>query len=1132
MRLRLLALLAPLVVLLPAPAGAVCPSNVNILGSLTCSSTQSGSLNIGAPSYLGNTYTCGTPYAPLAQNGPEDVYEFQCQTTGSVNLDITNLSCDIDIYILNVTCNPNTGCQAGSTAASTTNDSVTFTCTSGQLYYVVIEGYEVPYGLCNSGASYTLTFDVSQSTGCPEDCNDGIDNDFDSFVDCDDPDCYGDPSCDCDNDGDGYDGLGCGGDDCNDANAAINPGAFELCDGLDNNCNGLIDEGYDNDGDGYRVCDGDCDDNDPGVHPGAVEIPYDGIDQDCDGADLVDVDGDGFIGAQAGGPDCDDTDASVHPGATEEADFVDDDCDGDVDEGTEHYDDDGDGFTELGGDCNDGDAFVHPAAYEICNPGVDDDCDGVIDEGTECFDDDGDGLTELDGDCNDGDANVFPGQTEILDNGIDDDCDGVVDLGEGDADGDGYTESGGDCLEGDPTVFPGAAEICDSKDNDCDGEIDEGTECSDDDGDGFTEQDGDCHDADPAVNPDATDTVNGIDDDCDGDVDEGTDVFDDDGDGLSEQQGDCDDDDATVYPGADEAANGIDDDCDDEIDEGLADADSDGFTEADGDCDDSDGWANPDVPEMCDGVDNDCDGEVDEGLDCQEVEGDDGDGPANARGGCDCNTGGGSAALGSLLLLLGLRRRRSDLRLLARVAPLLLLIPTLGCEDEVAVNQVPKTLSFGPEFTDLGTVYVGQTLAAEVLVTQLSGAAIAVDTFALTNHEGEFFSLPELELLELDRDVVVPVEVRYAPQVEGYHWASVLIETQSQTPAIEVVLRANAVLPDLQVTPLALDFGNVLAGADRTMATTVINGGELAIDLLSVESGNPAFAPGTGVPTTVPAGGSVDVDVVFTAGDDEPAYGSLVLGLEGGLSLGPVLLRGNDCELGIPSAYDEDGDGYTTCGGDCDDFDPEARPGLAEEPDLVDNDCDGIVDEGTILYDDDGDGFSEVEGDCNDANTAVSPAELEADGNGIDDDCDGVVDAGIGDVDGDGYAPLGGDCDDGEPTVFPGAPELADGLDNDCDGLVDEGTPVFDDDGDGLAETMGDCDDTNPAIFTGALEIPDWADNDCDGEVDEGTVHADDDGDGYTELGGDCNDGDPAIGPNQLEIQGNFIDDDCDGITQ
>ncbi|MEZ4934517.1 MAG: MopE-related protein [Saprospiraceae bacterium] len=71
--------------------------------------------------------------------------------------------------------------------------------------------------------------------------------------------------------------------DCNDGNALINPGAAEICDGLDNDCDGIVpaDE-VDADGDGYRVCDNDCNDTNPAINPGAAEI-CNGLDDNCNG---------------------------------------------------------------------------------------------------------------------------------------------------------------------------------------------------------------------------------------------------------------------------------------------------------------------------------------------------------------------------------------------------------------------------------------------------------------------------------------------------------------------------------------------------------------------------------------------------------------------------------------------------------------------------------------------------------------------------------------------------------------------------------------------------------------------------------------------------------------------------------
>lgn len=152
-----------------------------------------------------------------------------------------------------------------------------------------------------------------------------------------------------DHDGDGFLQK----DDCDDRDPTIFPGADELCDGKNQDCDEEIDEDAldaptwypDGDSDtfgdsrhaGTTDCAGrgvanslDCDDTTALVNPLAVEIPYDGIDNDCNGGDLIDVDGDGWAGAAVEGHDCDDRDATRHPTAVETWDdgFTDNDCDG------------------------------------------------------------------------------------------------------------------------------------------------------------------------------------------------------------------------------------------------------------------------------------------------------------------------------------------------------------------------------------------------------------------------------------------------------------------------------------------------------------------------------------------------------------------------------------------------------------------------------------------------------------------------------------------------------------------------------------------------------------------------------------------------------------------------------------
>jgi hypothetical protein len=134
----------------------------------------------------------------------------------------------------------------------------------------------------------------------------------------------------------------------------------------------------DSDGDGYPDS-VDCAPNDASIYPGATEIPYDGIDQNCSGADLCDVDLDGFDAIVCGGTDCNDNDPTIYPGAIDiPGDGIDQSCSGEDAEPI--CDLDGDGYLSLacgGDDCNDADASVHPGAVDIPGDGIDQNCDGT-----------------------------------------------------------------------------------------------------------------------------------------------------------------------------------------------------------------------------------------------------------------------------------------------------------------------------------------------------------------------------------------------------------------------------------------------------------------------------------------------------------------------------------------------------------------------------------------------------------------------------------------------------------------------------------------------------------------------------------------------------------------------------------
>ena len=251
---------------------------------------------------------------------------------------------------------------------------------------------------------------------------DGLDNDCDGEVD------------DVDVDRDGFVDVDCGGTDCDDLSPLVNPEALEVCgDLVDNDCNDIAeDKDVDEDGAIDVACGGDdCNDRSALARPGLDEVCGDRLDNDCDGsADNKDIDGDSFLDPACGGTDCDDDESRAFPGNPEVCDLVDNDCSDVVDD----KDTDGDGYIDDdpvcgGDDCDDDDIFVNPGADEMCGDLVDDDCSGATDD----RDIDGDGFFDDDpacggDDCKDSLDTVFPDAPEIRD-GEDNDCNLLWDEG-------------------------------------------------------------------------------------------------------------------------------------------------------------------------------------------------------------------------------------------------------------------------------------------------------------------------------------------------------------------------------------------------------------------------------------------------------------------------------------------------------------------------------------------------------------------------------------------------------------------------------------------------------------------------------------------------------------------------------
>ena len=839
-------------------------------------------------------------------------------------------------------------------------------------------------------------------------------------------------------------------DDCDSQNPNIYPGSpDEYGDGIDSNCDGA--DGIDSDGDGFAsnapLSDPlrDCNDSDPSWYPGAADsIDAGGADNNCDGTDGIDSDGDGWASQASGGQDCDDQDPdqaqaqdldldgisdcdgdcndldpSMHPGASELCDGKDNDCnaaadfeniaggeidgDGDgsppcaedcddSDPSRDSRDDDGDGFSTCVGDCNDTSSAIYPGAYDEWGDSIDSDCDGVdgndldgdghagdaLDDSADCDDSDGsvypqdadgDGFTLCNDDCDDNDPNVFPYAAETVCDGVDSNCgsdDPSIEAQEQDIDGDGYLPCA-PYLGTDPTLLGGA---------DCD-DTNAGLYPADADGDGATLCDGDCDDADPNRLPGATELVcDGFDSDCLIDIGE----QDNDLDGQLPCEGDCDDHDPTMY--------GSDGDGD-----GRSPCGIDGMAGTnDDDCDDHDSSIYPGNTELCDGLDSDCifdggesDDDGDGYVECSPWVGSD----PGIIGGQDCNDADPAQ------------------------------IPT-DADGDGAAGCAGDCDETDP------SIYPGA----------IDASCDGVDSDCLAD----------------------PAEV----DDDGDGWLDCLGYTGT---VAGIAGGGDCDDSDPDFTPADADNDNWSScGPDGVP-------GSADDDCDDQDDSVFPYAPDASC-DGIDHDCHYDGDEIDDDGDGYPECGPYT-------GSDPTILGGGDCDDGDPNnvPLDADGDGLAGCAGDCDETDPSIYLGA---PDLscdgIDHDC--LVDRDEI--DVDGDGFMPCQGDCDDGNDHRYPGASEL-CNGIDDDCNGAPMGLEIDNDGDGFNECSGnDCDDYQSSIYPGAAEACDGIDNNCNGVLDD---QLDADGDGWSTCGADG-----AIASG--------DEDCD-DNDAGLNLSDSDGDGY-----------------------------------
>jgi len=914
--------------------------------------------------------------------------------------------------------------------------------------------------------------------------------------------------------------------DCQPFDSAVFPGAEEVCNGKDDNCNFEPDEGFnDNDSDGLADCvdddddddgfadAGDCDPLDAGIFPGAEE-QCDAADNDCDGfvdEGFADSDGDG----QA---DCLDEDLD-----NDGIPNMDDNCPALANEAQE--DTDGDGEGDLCDPDMDGDGIANgldncplnfnAAQFDLDSDGLGDSCDE---------DADGDDVTDKDDNCV-GVAN--PGQEDLDADGSgdacdeDDDGDGVQDgadncpmtanPGQEDTDNDGIGDACEKDVDGDlvPDLQDNCIAVFNPGQEDCDGNG-EGDACqADDDGDGVVDESDNCL---CLANPGQEDMdEDDVGDACDPDVD---------GDGIHngldncpgqfnpaqfDMDGDGEGDDCDVDKDGDGVLNDFDS-CPLAPNLGQDDLDEDGLGDACDDDIDGDGDANDDdcapldplffslADELCDGADNNCNGLVDE-----EFNDTDSDGLKDCVDSDDDND---------------LDPDETD------CAPY---DPEIHAGAAEACNGIDDNCN-GPADEGFEPISCGLGDCLHTVAACVDGVAQYCNPY-----EGAVNEVCDGSDNDCDGEVDEDLPDLECGFGNCFHAEASCVDGEEQL-----------------CDPFAGAVDEVCDGTDNDCD-----------GLVDEELGSTTCGQGECTHTVENCAGGMQQDCNPMEGAALEKCDNLDNNCNGDVDedLGTTLCGQGECEHTVANCVN----GAPQV---CNPF-ADAQPELC---DGLDNDCDGLVDENlgttscglgecTHTVDNCVDGVPQL---C-DANEGAESEECD----GKDNDCDGLLDEDLGNVtcglgECEHSEPI---CTDGLPTVcdpFAGAvDEICDGKDNSCNGEVDDGLGSTTC---GLGEcehTVANCEGGAPQVcnpLEGAVaETCSETDNDCDGDIDEEDAggcdlyYLDEDGDEYgtaeskclcapdgdhdASLTGDCNDDDSGINPDADEICGNSIDEDCDEVA-